>query len=271
LIIESPLRQTSFQGQYSKNIGRGSPVRGKGRNFRRQRGQTSLKKTPQQVPEEIVLNIDFHEDFPPLPKSVKPDQSATLQKLAQASAITKESNQAVDSIPDLFEHIVASRPQSSGSFQESITPLYPNTIRIEGDHDIPSHRSSVQGTPAFPRAPPPSSAELSTAGNTAQSTPTVAYVRPRINPQSLHDRLVHANATLATLQEGRPFSMSRSFPTSPLLGPTLSLGELAQSLIVGDPEEISELMESLDTTARGIPVETVVRKEWVAGGSLIET
>ena len=139
------------------------------------------------------------------------------------------------------------------------------------DVDIPSHRSSVQGTPAFPRAPPPSSAELSTAGNTTPSTPTTAYIRPRITPQSLHDRLLHANATLAILQEGRPLALSRSTPISPLLGPTVFHGDLERNWIVGETEDTGEVMASLDTTigARVIAVKGKVKEKWTTE-SLIE-
>jgi hypothetical protein len=116
------------------------------------------------------------------------------------------------------------------------------------DAGIPSHPSSAQETPAFPRAPPPSSAELSTAGNTAPSTPTPVYVRPRITPQNLHDRLLHANATLAPLQEGRPLALPRSTPISPHLGSTIFHGDIIRNWIVEGTEEISEVVESLDTT-----------------------
>jgi hypothetical protein len=139
------------------------------------------------------------------------------------------------------------------------------------DADIPSHRSSVQGTPAFLRAPPPSSAELSTAGNTAPSTPTKAYVRPRISPQNLHDRLLHANATLAILQEGRPLALSRSAPISPPLGPTGFHGDLERNWIIEETGGTGEIMESLDTTigVSVIPVKGKVKEEWTVG-SLIE-
>ena len=139
------------------------------------------------------------------------------------------------------------------------------------DAGIPSHRSSAQGTPAFPRAPPPSSAELSTAGNTAPSTPTTVYVRPRITPQNLHDRLLHANATLATLKEGRPLALSTSTPITPHLGSTIFHGDIGRNWIVEGTEEISEVVESLDTTigACAIAVEGKVLEERTAE-SLIE-
>lgn len=230
-----------------------------------------MKKFQNQISEQPSIDIDFHEDFPPLPKSVKPDQSPTLKKIAQASTTAKVSPLLLDSdIPNPFETLnIASRPQSSGSLEGAITPLRPNTSR-DVDNDMSSHRSSVQGTPAFPRAPPPSSAELSTAGNTAPTTPTVAYVRPRITAQSLHDRLLHANATLATLQEGRPLALSRSVPISPLLSPTMTLGDLARKWMVEEPEEMDEVVESLDTTVRGISVEAHEGDKWTARGSLIQ-
>ena len=173
-------------------------------------------------------------------------------------------------IHDPLEH-TQSRPQSSGGLQGTITPLDSNSNRTDIEADISSHRSSVQGTPAFPRAPPPSSTELSTADNTAPSTPSTVYIRPRITPQSLHDGLLHASTTLATLQEDRPLALSRSAPISPLLGPTIFHGDIGRNWIVEETEENSEIMESLDTTigAIAIGIEGRVREEWRAG-SLIE-
>jgi hypothetical protein len=169
----------------------------RGRRFRR--GQPGRRIPSEPYMDPSFVDIDFHEDFPPLPKSIKPNQSPTLQKLTEALAAAKLD--AVD------------------------TPEDPPATDLV----------------VLPRAPPPSSAEISTAGNTAPSTPTPKYTRPRITPQSLHDKLLFANATLATLQE------------SPLL-----------RAVVGPPAMVGEEMLSLDTTAGTIPVEAAIKEEWVA-------
>jgi hypothetical protein len=193
------------------------------------------------------LDVDFHEDFPPLPKSVKPTQSPTLKKISQVSVAIKEalSLPETDLGTSSEPSVVVSRPSSPNGAHGATTPMHKSHTNTEVDCDATSLRSSVQGTPAIPRAPPPSSCELSTAGNTAPSTPTSAYIRPRITVQSLHDHLLHANATLATLQEGRPLAMFRSTPTSPLLGPTIVFGDFGRSW-VSDGREAG--VESLDTT-----------------------
>ena len=193
------------------------------------------------------LDVDFHEDFPPLPKSVKPSQSPVLKKISQAPVAVKEDlplpEPAVSTPSE--SSVVVSRPPSPNGAQGATTPMHKSHTNNDGDCDANFLRSSVQGTPAIPRAPPPSSCELSTAGNTAPSTPTAAYVRPRMTVQSLHDHLLHANATLATLQEGRPLSMFRSTPTSPLLGPTIVFGDFGRSWTAEGGEGAAK---SLDTT-----------------------
>jgi hypothetical protein len=220
------LRQSSFQGQHSKYNSRGSPVRGKG-TFRRQKPRTSFRKFQPSSSDHTFIDIDFHEDFPPLPKSVKPTQSPTLQKLAQAAAVAQEpGDTALDSDPPqslIQSPVILSRPQTSGNVPDAVTPM--NTpIRHNGmdvDYEPVSHRSSVQGTPAnFPRAPPPSSAEMSTAGNTAPSSPTPSYVRPRIILQNLQDRL-RAHAIITLQQEGVLTRATQSAPVGPLLGPII--------------------------------------------------
>jgi hypothetical protein len=250
------LTQTSFQGQFSKLTSH-SAIGGRNRNYRRQRGSNSFKKFQHESFKQPLIDIDFHEEFPPLPKSVKPDQSPTLQKIAQAATTAKESTQSVDT-PDPLEPVMVSYSYSSGTLDGRITPL---PYHCDVEPDFLSHHSSVQGTPAFPHAPPSSSAELSTAGNTAPSTPTVKYVRPRLTVQSLHDRLLHANATLATLQEARRLAnIPRSVSLSPVIRP--AIGELAK-----ETEELSGVMESLDTTVGVISVEkTVGNEEWIARG-----
>jgi hypothetical protein len=270
------LKQSSFQGQHSKYNPRGSPVRGKG-TFRRQKTRTSFRKFQPASSDQTFIDIDFHEDFPPLPKSVKPTQSPTLQKLAQAVAVAKEQpgDTAVESNPppSLIESpVILSRPQTSGYVPDTVTPM--NTpIRHNGmdiDHESLSHRSSVQGTPAtFPRAPPPSSAEMSTAGNTAPSSPTPSYVRPRIILQNLQDRLrAHA---IVTLQEEGSLTRSQSAPVSPMLGPIIPFGK---AMIAGESHEMAELMELLDTTigpAGAIPSDHALGAEWSGTASLIKT
>jgi hypothetical protein len=121
------------------------------------------------------------------------------------------------------------------------------------------HRSSIQGTPVFPRAPPPSSAGMSTAGNTAPSTPSALYSRPR--GFALHDHLVHANASLATIQDGQRIIMPRSTLSSPLLGPSIVFGEFGRKWNDGHGER----MELLDTTigTSTIP-ELRFREEWTS-------
>lgn len=258
---QSPNPMQGYQTKRDHRL-RGSPIRKQNRQNRRKRENTfqRLSFTTTQK----FIDVDFHEDFPPLPKSVKPTQSPTLKKIAQASVAMKEvlplpeSAMSTQSEPTAL----ATRPSSPNIAQGAATPMHTTHTNTEVDCDIPSHRSSVQGTPAFPRAPPPSSCELSTAGNTAPSTPTVPHVRPRMTAQSLHDRLLHANATLATLQEGRPLAMAKSTPASPLLGPTIVFGELGRRWI-GDGGE--EVVESLDTTmGTAIAVEKNTDGQWTS-------
>jgi len=271
------LKQSSFQGQHSKYNPRGSPVRGKG-TFRRQKPRTSFRKFQPSSSDQTFIDIDFHEDFPPLPKSVKPTQSPTLQKLAQAAAVAKEQPEdtAVDSnpLPSLIESpVIHSRPQTSGNVPDTVTPM--NTpIRNNGmdiDYEPVSHRSSVQGTPAnFPRAPPPSSAEMSTAGNTAPSSPSPSYVRPRMILQTLQDRL-RAHAIITLQEEGALTRPTQSAPVSPFFGPIIPFGK---AMIAGDSNEMTEVMELLDTTigpAGGIPSDHALGEEWSGTASLIRT
>ena len=148
------------------------------------------------------------------------------------------------------------------------TPIRHNGMDI--DYEPVSHRSSVQGTPAnFPRAPPPSSAEMSTAGNTAPSSPTPSYVRPRIILQNLQDRLrAHA---IISLQEERALTRPQSAPVSPLLGPIIPFG---RTMITGESHEMAEVMELLDTTigpAGDIPSDHALGAEWSGTASLIKT
>lgn len=267
LTVESPMRQGTI-GQPLKYIRRGSPIRRQGKTNRRKPQRAFQNFTVA----EPLIDIDFHEDFPPLPKAVKPAQSQTLRKITQAAVTVKEVSTMVDETETTLVNdpsVFISRPSSPGQVHGTTTPMHSLANRGLEDSEIPSVRSSVQGTPSFPRAPPPSSAELSTAGNTAPSTPTVTYTRPRmhIHAQSLHDRLLHANASLATLQEGRPLTMARSTPVSPLLGPTI-FGDFAKFIEVG-----SEMLESLDTTiGGGLGEITVVeeKKQWTSA-SLVET
>jgi len=273
-LLETIPKQSPFQGQDPRYNVRSSPARAKGK-FRRQRGHQSFKKfqyeSSEQYQDPSFIDVDFHEDFPPLPKLVKPNPSPTLQKIAQASAIAKGPTTSIElDTPNPVDSI-AIRPQSPGSLQVTVTPLDSNSNHVDIETDIPSYRSSVQGTPAIPRVPPPSSAELSTAGNTGPSTPTAAYGRPRITPQSLHDRLLHANATLATLQEGRRLALSRSTPISPLLGPGIFHGDHVRNWNVEETEKTGEIMESLESTigVSAIAIDGKVRKEWTIG-SLIE-
>ena len=212
-----------FQGTPKQNQ-RGSPRKGK---YRRQRIHSPSKEYHSQSSDQPSADIDFHENFPPLPKSVKPAQSPILQKITQSSAFGKEQPAIQTGTPtNSFEpHVIGSRPPSSCSLQGPTTYMKIDLSHIGTDIEVdyPSYRSSIHGTPSFPRPPPPSSAELSTAGNTAPTTPTAAYVRPRITPQTFHDRLLRAHANLATLQEGHPLAMA-STPVSPSLDPTIEQG-----------------------------------------------
>src|SRR5947207_426621 len=91
-LLETIPKQSPFQGQDPRYNVRSSPARAKGK-FRRQRGHQSFKKfqyvSAEQYQDPSFIDVDFHEDFPPLPKLVKPNPSPTLQKIAQASAIAK--------------------------------------------------------------------------------------------------------------------------------------------------------------------------------------
>ena len=221
-----------------------------------------------QYQEASFIDVDFHEDFPPLPKSVKPTQSSTLQKLTQASTLVKEqlpiSHESTASHQLEPSAFLSADPTSSVG-GESVTPQVEAVKNASDIEDLPSHGSSVYNTPAVPRAPPPSSAELSTAGNTAPSTPTGVYSRPRVTPQSLHDRLLHAHASLETLQEGRPFLHPRSAPISPLLPPLMD--DLVRNWL---PTEDRIPLRPLETTLSPILFETVEKKDWT-GISLIKT
>jgi hypothetical protein len=206
------------------------------------------------------MDVDFHEDFPPLPKSVKPTPSPTLKKLAEAASPkdSKDDNDQ-ENIP------IASDPIALPTMDNLLrTPTQFSVTRVDAEMNEIPPRPSVQGTPALPRAPPPSSAELSTAGNTAPSTPNAMYSRPRF---SLHDHLVHANASLATLQDGHRLVIPRSALSSPLLGPSIVFGEFGRKWNDGDAER----MGSLDTTIgiAAIP-EMKVREDWI-GSSLVRT
>jgi hypothetical protein len=93
-----------------------------------------------------------------------------------------------------------------------------------------------------------------------------------IHAQSLHDRLLHANASLGTLQEGRRLTMTRSTPVSPLLGPTI-FGNFAKFIEGG-----SEMLGSLDTTIGGglegitvVDGKVIEGKEQWTSASLVET
>jgi hypothetical protein len=261
-MIEIPLRQSPMQGYQTKRDHRGSPIRRQNRQSRRKRENT-FPRLPFSSTEQTI-NVDFHEDFPPLPKSVKPTQSPTLKKIAQASVPMKDTLPLPEPAVNVLSEssVVISRPSSPNIAPGAATPMHTSHTNMEMDGDISSHRSSVQGTPAFPRAPPPSSCELSTAGNTAPSTPTATQARPRITAQTLHDRLLHANATLATLQEGCPLAMARSAPASPFLGPTIVFGDIGKRW-PGDGEE--EVMESLDTTlGTAIVVEEKTAEQWTS-------
>jgi hypothetical protein len=163
---------------------------------------------------------------------VKSNQSPTLQNLAEAH--TSQPLQGPSS------------PQTESPAPELQSPQNPQSHEPESHNgeETPTLRPQLPVDPpgeviVLPHAPPPSSAEISTAGNTAPSSPSSKYIRPpRMTPQSLHDKLL--NATLATLQE------------SPLL--RAALGQP----VVGDE------MISLDTTAGTIPVETAIKEEWVS-------
>lgn len=248
------MSRSSFFEQQQRPFGRGSPNRRLTQPRRKRNpprntfsSQPSFSETP-----EPFLNIDFHEDFPPLPKSVKPVPSTTLQKITPLSMMSKDTSLSAkvkEAVGQDLTHVAD---------DEAATPiLAPQRVGTDIDVEIPSYRSSVHGTPAIPGAPPPSSAELSTAGNTAASTPTAAYIRPRIALQTLHDRLLHANASLATLQQGRPLSMARSTPVSPLLGP--SIGFAPMDLEGKILEEETENIPTLDvpvglSTSRSVSV-----------------
>jgi hypothetical protein len=149
------------------------------------------------------------------------------------------------------------------------TPIRHNGMDI--DYEPVSHRSSVQGTPAnFPRAPPPSSAEMSTAGNTAPSSPSTSYVRPRIILQNLQDRL-RAHAIITFQEEGALTRPTQSAPVSPLFGPIIPFGK---TMIADESNEMTEVMESLDTTigpAGDIPSDHALGAEWSGTASLIRT
>jgi hypothetical protein len=260
VMVESPMRQGTIPLKHNR---RGSPIRRLGRQNRK-KPQRAFQNFGRGM-EQAMIDIDFHEDFPPLPKLVKPTQSQTLRKITQA-AVTAKDTPAVtemDFTSAMETCTFTSRPSSSHG-QGEMTPMHVGNAGMEDE--IPSVRSSVHGTPAFARAPPPSSAELSTAGNTAPSTPTVTYTRPRmhIHAQSLHDRLLHANASLATLQEGRPLTMARSTPVSPFLGPTI-FGDFAKWI-----EDGRQVLESLDTIAVEVG-HTMDEKEPWTSASLLET
>ena len=210
------------------------------RGRRLRRGQPGRRMPSEPYVDPSFVDIDFHEDFPPLPNPVKPNQSPTLQKLADTIA-----TQSLHDPPS---------PSPSPKSDTRSQPAEFQSPQKAQSHDAESHNfgetlvhaPQLQADPPvyimpLPHAPPPSSAEISTAGNTAPSSPSSKYTRPpRMTAQSLHDKLLFANATLATLQE------------SPLLK-----AALGQS-VAGDQ------MISLDTTAGAIPVEAALREEWVS-------
>jgi hypothetical protein len=204
--------------EYPRNNFRGNPPRKSKNRRERERPIPPMNKVDttdsDQSVVDIELNIDLHEDFPPLPKSVKPIPSPTLRKIASVSSRDPRAGNDTETVSSDGNTV---RPSSPGTIDGVDIPTH-DTNRIEIDlHEINSHRSSIQGTP-LPRAPPPSSEEISTAGNTALSTPIVGHVHPRITPQSL---LLQANATLATLQEDRPLK-ERQVPSP--IDPTFHMG-----------------------------------------------
>ena len=280
VLLGSPLPQSSFQVQPSKQSPRGSPIRDKGACRRQKERRHAFRKFQPSSSDQTFIDIDFHEDFPPLPKSVKPTQSPTLQKLAHGAAVAKEPPSAAvaesNLAPNLIESdAIVSRPQTSGNLPDggtlantpANTPTRNNGVDI--DHDPTTYRSSVQGTPAtVPRAPPPSSAEMSTAGNTAPSTPTIPYVRPRITLQNLQDRLrAHA---IVTLQEEGALT---STPVGPLHGQIVAVGDLEKKLIKSRATDI-EVTGLIDTTVgRGgsvFPIDDRPGNEWTDTTSLIK-
>ena len=205
---------------------------------------------------ESFPDLDFHEDFPPLPRSVKPVPSSSLQRTASVTSISKVSQESSQAMPEIMTTAPTTSP--SAVADEVSTPiLLPQKAGADSEHEIPSHLTSVQGTPAFPSAPPPSSAELSMV-NTAASTPTVTYIRPRITLQSLHDRLIHANASLGRLQEGCLFTMSMSTPVSPCLAPSiLDLSPEMGRNFREDTENLPPISlpeENRELLAGGVPV-----------------
>jgi RNA recognition motif-containing protein len=201
--------------------------------------------------QETLPDIDFHDDFPPLPSSVQPEPSPALQKMSTRIPIQTQSSQDSESI-GLFSSTLDVPGQPS-------TPIVSRAQIMESENDFQSLDSSVQATPAIPIAPPPSSAELSRA-NTADSTPTAVYIRPRITLQSLHDRLVHANASLSTLQEVRPLPMPNPPPIGPLLGPTIAfdtaaemvqpvLGNSSDTISIASPRKTTVTVDAVALTA----------------------
>jgi len=225
----------------------------RGRRIRRGQLGPGRRIPSEPYMDRSFVDIDFHDDFPPLPKSIKPNQSPTLQKLTESLAAQAHQKAAKvhQDFTVVHQNFVeahlrsfaeARSPQAeSASLQPQARPLHPerqSPILKAGAPEI----DPVADLVMLPRAPPPSSEEISTAGNTAPSTPTPKYTRPpRMTPQSLHDQLLFANATLTTLQE------------SPLLRPAAAL-----ALVAGDD------LISLDTTAGTIPAEAAIKEEWVA-------
>jgi len=226
----------------------------RGRRIRRGQPGPGRRIPSEPYMDSSFVDIDFHEDFPPLPKSIKPNQSPTLQKLTGSVAAQvpqKLAEEAQQDVIETHQNFVeahsrsfarARSPQAeSQSLQPEAQPLYPEaqspTLQAAAAEIDP-----VADLVMLPRAPPPSSAEMSTAGNTAPSTPTPKHTRPpRMTPQSLHEKLLFANATLGTLQ------------TSPLLKRAAESASAAGNEII-----------SLDTTAGAIPVEGAIKEERAA-------
>lgn len=68
--------------------------------------------------------------------------------------------------------------------------------------------------------------------------------------------------------------MSQSAPVSPLLQPIIPLGDLGKTVIVGEANEMAEVMESLDTTVGGgtsVSSDPGLATEWIGGSSFIKT
>ena len=223
----------------------------RGRRIRRAQIGPGPRIPSERYMDSSFVDIDFHDDFPPLPKSIKPNQSPTLQKLMEsvAAQASQKSEEAHQDFIEAHQNFVEAHSRSlaeARSPQAESQPLQARALYPEPQS--PNLKAAapeidpVTDVVMLPRAPPPSSEEISTAGNTTPSTPTRKYTRPpRMTAQSLHDQLLFANATLTTLQE------------TPLLRPGAP-----PALVAGDD------MILLDTTAGTIPVEAAIKEGWVA-------